>query len=77
MHMQLLKRLNGHPLNFSIEYGGGHPKFSHFNQKKSQCSPNCATAPTTHDNKLNTEIARKSSYLNFSVLLYQIIAGGG
>ena len=39
-------------------YDGGHPKFSHFNRKKSQCSPNYATTPTTYDNKLNAEIAR-------------------
>lgn len=31
---------------------------SHFNHKKLQYLPNCATTLTTYDNKFNTEIAR-------------------
>ena len=41
-------------------HGGGVPKSSHLNQKKSQCLPNRLTAhptPATYDNKLSAGIA--------------------
>lgn len=39
-------------------YGGGIPKSSYLNQKKSQYLLNCTSTLTTYDNKINLEIAR-------------------
>lgn len=57
-------------LYIAIMYSNRHSKFFQFNQNKLQYSFNYAITPIIYDNKLNIEIERSLSYLNFFALIY-------